>query len=200
MKTWAGNPSEPPNHCTANTYEGCSHTLGPLAGAARGARMVSTLNTCSPLERSQPELQAEEKLNRRTTTSEPGKSGKNPVAENHRRRGRVKAVLPVRVSGSDVRGNSYSDLAHTLDVTETGVRLGAMHRELEVGAQLTLQYKQHRAEFRVVWSAPLPKLKERQVGLEAVVQRDIWGLGAEQKTQSQDSKAGGAPAPDRADA
>jgi hypothetical protein len=106
----------------------------------------------------------------------------------------------VRVSGSDGCGNSYSDLAHTLDVTETGVRLGAMHRELEVGEQLTLQYKQHRAEFRVVWSAPLPKLKERQVGLEAVVQRDIWGLGTEQKTQSQDSKAGGAPAPVRADA
>ena len=137
---------------------------------------------------------------RKTNTSGPGKSGKNPVAENHRRRGRVKAVLPVRVSGSDGSGKSYTDLAHTLDITDTGVRLGSVQRELEVGTQLTLQYKQHKAEFRVVWTAPLPKLKERQVGLEAVVQRDMWGLGAEQKTESehpsqtQNSPAGG-PSP-----
>lgn len=121
----------------------------------------------------------------KTTTTGSGKSGKNPVAENHRRRGRVKAVLPVRVSGNDGSGKSYNDLAHTLDITETGVRLGSVQRDLEVGTQLTLQYKQHKAEFRVVWTAPLPKLKERQVGLEAVIQRDMWGLGTEQKTESQ---------------
>src|SRR5208337_602744 len=123
----------------------------------------------------------EEKLIRRTNSSGSGKLAKDAAAENHRRRGRVKAVLPVRVSGSDSCGNSYSDLAHTLDITETGVRLGAVQRQLEVGTQLTVQYKQHKAEFRVVWTAPLPKLKERQVGLEAVVQRDMWGLGAEQR-------------------
>ena len=56
----------------------------------------------------------------------------------------------------------------------------------------------------MVWTAPLPKLKERQVGLEAVVQRDMWGLGTEQKTESgpqpqtQNSPANGAPT--RADA
>ncbi|MGA8154224.1 MAG: PilZ domain-containing protein [Terriglobales bacterium] len=128
--------------------------------------------------------ETEEKLIRRTNTSGPGKSGKNPVIENQRRRGRVKAVLPVRVSGSDGGGNGYTDLAHTLDITETGVRLGAVRRELEIGTQLTLQYKQHKAEFRVVWTESLPKLKEHQVGLEAVVQRDMWGLGAEQKSQA----------------
>ena len=139
-------------------------------------------------------LLLEEALIRKTTTSGAGKSEKNPVRENHRRRGRVKAVLPVRVSGNDDCGNSYTDLAHTLDITETGVRLGAVQRDLEVGTQLTVQYKQHRAEFRVVWTAPLPNLKERQVGLEATVQRDMWGLGAEQKAQSQDSSADSLPA------
>jgi hypothetical protein len=140
-------------------------------------------------------------LNRKTTAG-PGKSGKNTVAENHRRRGRVKAVLPVRVSGNDGCGNCYTDLAHTLDVTETGARLGAVRREIEVGSQLTVQYKQHRAEFRVVWTAPLPQLKEHHVGLEAVVQRDIWGLSPDQKAQAQpepqsetrNSQTGGSPA------
>jgi len=133
-------------------------------------------------------------LIRKITTSGTGKSEKNPVRENHRRRGRVKAVLPVRVSGNDGSGNYYTDLAHTLDITETGVRLGAVQRDLEVGTPLTVQYKQHRAEFRVVWTVPLPNLKERQVGLEATVQRDMWGLGAEQKAQSQDSSADSLPA------
>lgn len=131
-------------------------------------------------------------MTRRTTSNGPEKTGKNAV-ENHRRRGRIKAVLPVRVSGSDDTGKSYTDLAHTLDITDTGVRLGALQRDLEVGSQLTVQYKQHRAEFRVVWTAPLPKLKERQVGLEAVVQRDMWGLGVEQKAQSQDPPADNSP-------
>ena len=130
---------------------------------------------------------------RRTTTSGAGKPERNPVRENHRRRGRVKAVLPVRVSGNDGSGHSYTDLAHTLDITETGVRLGAVQRDLEVGTQLTVQYKQHRAEFRVVWTAPLPNLKERQVGLEATVQRDMWGLGADQRAQSQDAPADSLP-------
>src|SRR5208282_715141 len=47
---------------------------------------------------------------------------------NNRRRNRTKAVLPVRVSGMDTSGNSYSDLVHTLDITHTGARLGAIHR------------------------------------------------------------------------
>jgi len=161
-----------------------SYTLEPLAEAAGEHKMDSLIEVCSPLKDLDTRYVQRKSLIRKTTTSGSGKSEKNPV-ENHRRRGRVKAVLPVRVSGSDSSGKSYSDLAHTLDITETGVRLGAMQRELEVGTQLTLQYKQHRAEFRVVWTAPLPKLKERQVGLEAVVQRDMWGLGAEQKTQSE---------------
>jgi len=165
---------------------GISHTLEPLAKAAGGPRIVSIAEVChSPLEDLNKSCIQRKRLIRKTTTSGSGKSGKNPVAENHRRRGRVKAVLPVRVSGSDGSGNSYTDLAHTLDITETGVRLGSVQRDLEVGTQLTLQYKQHKAEFKVVWTAPLPKLKERQVGLEAVVQRDMWGLGTEQKTEPQ---------------
>jgi hypothetical protein len=130
-------------------------------------------------------------LIRKTSSNGSGKSGKNPSTENQRRRGRVKAVLPVKVSGNDESGNSYTDLAHTLDITESGVRLGSVQRDLEVGTQLTVQYKQHKAEFRVVWTTPLPKVKERQVGLEAVVQKDMWGLGSEQKTQQQDTLTNG---------
>ena len=102
---------------------------------------------------------------------------------NQRRLDRTKAVLPVRISGTDTSGDSYCELVHTLDVTRTGVRLGAVRRQLEVGSVLVLQYRQHKAEFRVVWIKPLGKGAEQQVGLEADAQRDMWGLDTNAKNQ-----------------
>ena len=100
-----------------------------------------------------------------------------------RRHSRIKAVLPVRVSGDDISGNSYSELVHTLDITESGARLGSVRHSLKVGGLITLQYKQPRATFRVVWSGLVPGRSEHQVGLEAVNHRDLWGLGAESRVQ-----------------
>jgi hypothetical protein len=93
-----------------------------------------------------------------------------------RRLERSKAVLPVRISGNDISGEPYSELVHTLDVSRTGVRLGAVRRQLEVGSLVILQYRQHKAEFRVVWTKPLRSGAEQQVGLEAGAQKDLWGL------------------------
>jgi hypothetical protein len=103
--------------------------------------------------------------------------------DDKRRCSRVKAVLPVRISGDDNSGNSYSQLVHTLDINEAGARLGALHQPLKIGSLITLQYKQHRATFRVVWTEPVPGRKEHQAGLEAVNHRDVWGLGTELRVQ-----------------
>lgn len=99
--------------------------------------------------------------------------------ENRRRNNRTKAVLPVRVSGNETSGATYCDLAHTLDITESGIRLGFVRRQLEVGSVLTIQYRQHKVEFRVVWISQLTRLKEHHVGLEAVVPKDVWKLGTD---------------------
>jgi len=96
--------------------------------------------------------------------------------ENQRRIDRSRAVLPVRISGNDSGGESYSELVHTLDVSRSGVRLGAVRRQLEVGSLVVLQYRQHKAEFRVIWTKPLGTGAEQQVGLEAGAQKDLWGL------------------------
>jgi hypothetical protein len=114
--------------------------------------------------------------------------------DNRRRNNRTKAVLPVRVSGSDGSG-PYCDLAHTLDVTDSGIRLGFVRRELQVGSRLTIQYRQHKAEYRVIWISQLTRLKEHHVGLQALVPRDVWGLGSESRksqplSQSDFSSAG----------
>ena len=51
--------------------------------------------------------------------------------EKKRRQVRTRAVLPVRLRGKDSSGKVFDDLAHTLDVTATGVRLGSVRHELQ---------------------------------------------------------------------
>ena len=103
--------------------------------------------------------------------------------DNRRRRDRVRAVLPVRLLAGE--NLDSSELAHTLDITNAGVRLGGIRKPPKVGTRLTLQYKQHKAEFRVIWVRQLKELKEHHIGLEAVVERDLWGLAAELKARVQ---------------
>jgi hypothetical protein len=95
----------------------------------------------------------------------------------HRRHKRIKMVLPVRISGKDSSNNPINELAHTLDITPNGARLGAIHHMLKVGDKLTLQYRQRRIKFRVVWIKPLEGTSEYQVGLEGLGSGgENWGL------------------------
>ena len=103
--------------------------------------------------------------------------------DDKRRRNRKKAVLPVRVSGNDNSGNAYSDLVHTLDITESGARLGGLRHNLEVGTLVTLQYKQHRASFRVVWTEAVPGHNEHRVGLQALDTKSLWAFGSELRAE-----------------
>ena len=94
-----------------------------------------------------------------------------------RRYKRIKMVLPVRILGKDSANNPVYELAHTLDITPNGARLGAIHHELKTGDKLTLQYRQRRIKFRVVWVKSLAGTSEYQVGLEAIGSTgENWGL------------------------
>lgn len=98
-------------------------------------------------------------------------------ARNQRRGSRTKAVFPVRVKGKDSTGAAFEDLAHTLDVTANGVRLGAVRHELSENEEITLFYRQRKIMYRVVWTKKLKGTSEFQVGLTAVSQdREAWGL------------------------
>ena len=86
-------------------------------------------------------------------------------------------VLPVRVSGKDSANNPVNELAHTLDITPNGARLGAIRHVLKIGDKLTLQYRQRRIQFRVVWVKPMEGTSEYQVGLEGLGSgAENWGL------------------------
>jgi hypothetical protein len=99
-------------------------------------------------------------------------------AESNKRRGsRTKAVLPVRIKGKDSNGKAFEELAHTLDVTATGVRLGSVRRELSVGDEVTILFRQRRMQFRVVWAKKMNGTSEFQVGLQALTQeKEAWGV------------------------
>jgi hypothetical protein len=103
--------------------------------------------------------------------------------DDKRRRDRKKAVLPVRVPGSDTSGKTYSDLVHTLDITESGAKLGGLRHSLEVGSEVILQYKQHRANFRVVWTEAVPGHNEHRVGLRALNTKSLWEFGSELRAE-----------------
>lgn len=98
-----------------------------------------------------------------------------------RRGNRTKAVLPVKVKGTDKAGKAFEDLAHTLDVTAAGARLGGIRHELNLQDEVTVFYRQRKTQFRVVWIKKMQGTTEFQIGLQALSQdKEGWGLGQEQ--------------------
>jgi hypothetical protein len=90
---------------------------------------------------------------------------------------RTQAVLPVRVRGVDASGVSFDELAHTLDLTSTGARLGAIRRLLKPFDTLVVLYRQRRMEFKVIWTKLLDGKSEYQVGLQASSQvKEGWSV------------------------
>ena len=99
------------------------------------------------------------------------------MGKGNRRQKRIKMVLPVRISGKDSANNPVNELAHTLDITPNGARLGAIRHVLKIGDKLTLQYRQRRIQFKVVWVKPMEGTREYQVGLEGLsTVGENWGL------------------------
>jgi PilZ domain-containing protein len=94
-----------------------------------------------------------------------------------RREQRIRMVLPLRVSAKDTSDAQFEELAHTLDITAHGARLGAIRHPLKMGTTIVVQYRQHKLQCRVVWVRPLEGTKEYQVGVELLEnRRDLWGL------------------------
>ncbi|MGA2020289.1 MAG: hypothetical protein ABSH02_06855 [Candidatus Sulfotelmatobacter sp.] len=99
---------------------------------------------------------------------------------------RIPGVLPVRVRGKEASGAQFEALVHTLDLTPTGVRLGAVRRELKALDTLVVLFRKRRIEFTVMWTKLMVEPAadkndapgEYQVGLQMVAQEsDPWGLG-----------------------
>jgi hypothetical protein len=84
---------------------------------------------------------------------------------------RRKMVLPVKVLIDKV-----THLAHTVDITESGARLGALRTELQPGTIISLQRGSKRAKFQIAWVRQLAP-NELQAGIESLQpQASFWGV------------------------
>lgn len=90
---------------------------------------------------------------------------------NKRKSQRRKMVLPVKVSI-----DSVTHLAHTIDITDVGARLGAIRTQLKPGTIISLQRGSKKAKFRVEWIRAIAS-NELQAGIESVEpQKNFWGV------------------------
>ena len=90
-----------------------------------------------------------------------------------RRSKRTKSVVPVRLW---IAGSKDSHLAHTLNVTNNGVKLGGCRGEMKVGEKIVIQYRHKQAQFRVTWITACEGSSEKQVGAECLEPgKQVWG-------------------------
>jgi hypothetical protein len=80
-------------------------------------------------------------------------------------------VLPVKVSTDKV-----TLLAYTVDITDTGARVGGLRSQLQLGMIVSLQRGSHKAKFRIAWLRDLAP-NEVQAGVECLEPRsNFWGV------------------------
>ena len=86
-------------------------------------------------------------------------------------------VLPVKVSF-----DKANHLAHPVDITHTGARLGGLRAQLQPGMIITLQRGSKKAQFRIAWIQQLAPT-ELQAGIEALEMQDkFWGVDLSNQT------------------
>jgi hypothetical protein len=103
-----------------------------------------------------------------------------------RRSNRTKSVVPVsfRIAGSEA-----SHLAHTLDVSNHGVKLGGCRGEMKVGDKIEIRYRHKQAQFRVTWVISRKGSSEKQVGAECLEpEKQVWGAPLSQQVDDYEAK------------
>jgi hypothetical protein len=85
-------------------------------------------------------------------------------------------IVPVRVRLVGASHQSVSLVAHTVDASPTGVKLGGFRGDLKAGDMIEIQYRRERALYRVIWIQAVEKSTEKRVGAECVeLDKNIWG-------------------------
>lgn len=103
---------------------------------------------------------------------------------------RIKMVLPLRFWLDDASSQDAApQLAHTVDISPIGARLGGLRNSLQPGQVIMLQRGQNTFQFRVIWSRPFGP-SEIHAGIESVkFERNVWGLDLPEELCSANSPA-----------
>lgn len=90
---------------------------------------------------------------------------------------RLKLVLPVRLWGVDTTGKPFHQMAHTLNVNQSGARLGGVRVLMPIDEIVGVQYKHKKARFKVVWLGRPGTKSEEQIGITRIQgEPEIWPL------------------------
>lgn len=91
--------------------------------------------------------------------------------QERRKLSRRKMILPVKMA---VEQNIL--LAHTVDISRLGARVGGLRAELQPGTLVELQRGSRKAKFRVCWVQQIG-INEVQIGVECLEPQDkFWGV------------------------
>src|SRR6266702_829380 len=75
-----------------------------------------------------------------------------------------------------ISGSEDSHLAHTLDVSNHGVKLAGCRGEFKVGDKIEVLYRHKHAQFRVAWNTAREGSSEKQIGAECLEpEKQVWG-------------------------
>jgi hypothetical protein len=90
----------------------------------------------------------------------------------------MRTVLPVRLGGMDSRGNRFVAMAHTIDISHSGARIGGIVAELVAGEELDIQYHHRKARFSIAWVRKSGN--DFMAGVKALdPAKDVWGTTLE---------------------
>lgn len=94
-----------------------------------------------------------------------------------RRDQRVPMALPVRVFGTDAEGKPFTRLAHTVDISASGARVGGLYVPLVVGDVIGIQHGPKKSRFRVIWIGKKGGLQAGEVGVQCMEpDKGVWNL------------------------
>jgi len=101
-----------------------------------------------------------------------------------RREKRTKAELPVHIRRSAT--DQKSQLAHTVDISNSGARLAGLEEPLSLGEIIEIDCDRRNAVFQVVWSGSPGQATEGQVGVACLTpEANIWGLDLSRQTDEE---------------
>ncbi|MBS1853068.1 MAG: hypothetical protein JST79_19365 [Acidobacteria bacterium] len=83
-----------------------------------------------------------------------------------RRHPRVSMQLPVKVWGVDAKSLPFSELATAINISEGGLVLQRLRRQVRLGTVLEIQYGHEQAQFKVVRLDRVGNPEQGSIGLE----------------------------------
>jgi hypothetical protein len=84
-----------------------------------------------------------------------------------------KSVVPVRLW---IARSKDSHLAHTLDVSNHGVKLAGCQGEMKVGDKIEIQYQHKHAQFQVTWIISREGSSQKEIEAECLEPgKQVWG-------------------------